>query len=338
MPKPRKALISLDATPYYHCVSRCVRRAFLCGIDQLTGRSYEHRRAWIEKRLLELPNSFSIDIAAYAVMHNHTHLVLHIDTKRAANWSQREVIENWHGLFNGSPLSQRFINGETLCKAEWELLESVIETWRTRLQSISWFMRCLNEKIARQANIEDGCTGRFWEGRFKCQALLDEASLAACMAYVDLNPVRAGIADTPESSDYTSIQRRIRFTEALPSTERSHSYTEGDFQPAVLQSFVGYPREKMPTGIPFCLMDYLELVDWTGRAIREDKRGSISPDLPPILNRLQINPNAWLTMTTSFEGRFKSLVGRIDKMHAACELLGIHWAQGINSCRQLLSA
>ncbi|MCW8889098.1 MAG: transposase, partial [Sedimenticola sp.] len=90
MPKPRKALISLDATPYYHCVSRCVRRAFLCGVDQLTGRSYEHRRSWIEERLLSLPRSFAIDIAAYAVMHNHTHVVLHVDSDRAASWSPRE--------------------------------------------------------------------------------------------------------------------------------------------------------------------------------------------------------------------------------------------------------
>jgi REP element-mobilizing transposase RayT len=333
MPKPRKALVSLDSTPYYHCVSRCVRRAFLCGTDQLTGRSYEHRRGWIEERLLTLPRAFAIDICAYAVMHNHTHVVLYIDTDRAANWSQRDVIEHWHTLFNGTLLSQRFLNDEPLSKSELFLIHELVACWRERLQSVSWFMRCLNETIARQANEEDGCTGRFWEGRFKCQALLDEAALAACMAYVDLNPIRAGMAETPETSAYTSIQRRIRATRNKSTSPKNIRST----QPVALQSFVGYPREPMPKGLPFRLEDYLELVDWTGRIMRADKRGVIPSDLPPILDRLNLEPTAWLDMTRSFESRFCSLVGRVDHIYAACEKLGQRWAHGISACRQLLT-
>lgn len=93
MPKPRKTLISLEATTYYHCVSRCVRRAFLCGQDAHSGRSCEHRRGWIEERLLKLGAMFAIDICCYAIMSSH--VVLHVDTDLAASWSVQEVIEHW---------------------------------------------------------------------------------------------------------------------------------------------------------------------------------------------------------------------------------------------------
>ena len=162
MPKPRKTLVSLDATPYYHCVSRCVRRAFLCGDDTLTGKSYEHRRQWIQDRLLALADIFAIDIAAYAIMSNHYHLVLHIDRDTANNWSAAEVIEQWQRLFKGSVLSQRYSQQEKLSRAEQDALNQQISEWRERLMSISWFMRCLNEPIAREANKEDNATGRFW--------------------------------------------------------------------------------------------------------------------------------------------------------------------------------
>ncbi|WP_445361624.1 transposase [Microbulbifer sp. EKSA005] len=117
---------------------------------------------------------------------------------------------------------------------------------------ISWFMRCLNESVARQANTEDKCTGRFWEGRFKSQALLDEKALAACMAYVDLNPIRANMAKTPEDSDHTSIQQRIRASIL-------------DEQPKELLSLVGGERLNMPKGLPIRLDHDLELERATSR-------------------------------------------------------------------------
>ncbi|WP_444931875.1 hypothetical protein ACJJIF_08945 [Microbulbifer sp. SSSA002] len=158
-------------------------------------------------------------------------------------------------------------------------------------------MRCLSESIARQANAEDNCTGRFWEGRFKSQALLDERALAACLAYVDLNPIRAGIAKTPEESDYTSIQQRI------------HTAISGQ-QPKSLLPLVGGERQDMPKGLPFQLDHYLELVDWSGRQLHPKKRGVISENIPPILNRLGISPKHWLYLNSNFESRFKRLVAR----------------------------
>jgi len=209
LPKSRYAQMSLDATPYYHCMSRVVRKAFLCGIDINTGESYEHRRQWVEDKLLELGNIFALDVCAYAIMSNHYHVVLHINKAQADDWSNDQVIHNWHKLYKGNALLQRYLQGADLSKAERNALKEQVEVWRERLMSISWFMKILNEDLARQANKEDDCTGRFWEGRYKSQALLDEAALAACMVYVDLNPIRAKMNKTPETSAHTSIKTRI---------------------------------------------------------------------------------------------------------------------------------
>ena len=332
MPRARNTLLCLEATPYYHCVSRCVRRAFLCGEDSHSGRSFEHRRGWIEQRLLKLADIFAIDIAAYAVMSNHYHVVLHIDTEQAQLWSECEVVERWHRLFNGNVLSQRYSHGEVLSQAESETLTAVIATWRQRLASISWFMRCLNEPIARQANREDDVSGRFWEGRFKSQALLDEKALVACMAYVDLNPIRAMLAQSPETSAHTSIKRRIEHARATQRSKHLDQQSNG------LLPFAGNPRSAMPKGLPFCLNDYLELVDWSGRIMREDKKGQIPAHLPDILQRLKLDSRHWLYLTQHFEHPFRQLVGAAHHVRSACEALGQRWVQGISQCERLFSS
>ncbi|WP_105258853.1 transposase [Pseudoalteromonas sp. T1lg88] len=306
MATPRKSQISLADTPYYHCISRCVRRAFLCGKDALTGRSYEHRRDWVESKLLQLARIFCIDVCAYAVMSNHTHVVLHVDRRKAQRLTDKAIVLRWHKLFKGTLLSQRFVQGESLDGAELAALQGRILIYRKRLSDISWFMRVLNEGIARQANREDECTGRFWEGRFKSQALLDEAALIACLAYVELNPIRAKAADLPEQSDYTSVKARIE------------SAKKGK-QPSTLMRFVGHPRKPMPKGLPFELRSYLELVEWTGRCIREDKPGYIASDATPILERLDISPVNWLSLATSFTKVFRGAVGKEQALTTYCQ-------------------
>ncbi|WP_417506342.1 transposase [Marinomonas gallaica] len=296
MPKPRSQLISIADTPYYHCVSRCVRRAFLCGADPLTGQSYEHRRGWVEKRLLFLSRIFAIKVCAYAVMSNHTHLVLFIDGETAKNWTSDEVLQRWHSIHKGTMITQQYMLQGQVPNYLQPLLDATVESYRQRLMDISRFMKELNENIARQANFEDQCTGRFWEGRFKSQALLDEAALMACMAYVDLNPVRAKMTDTPEHSDHTSIKKRI------------HSAKQNQ-QPKALHPFVGNPRKNQPKGLPFKLKDYLQLVDLTGRIVRQNKRGSRDLSFTPILQRLNIPSENWLTIATQFEQHTFAAVG-----------------------------
>jgi REP element-mobilizing transposase RayT len=330
MTRARKTLIALDATPYYHICVRAVRRSFLCGKDKLTGRDFEHRKQWLEDELLRLSEIFAIDVAAYAILSNHYHVILHVDKGRTANWSALEVVERWHRLFKGTAQSQAFAKGETLEGADRTLLDSKISTWTQRLMNISWFMRVINEKIARKANLEDGCTGRFWEGRFKSQALLDEKALLACMAYVDLNPVRAKMAKTPEDSLHTSVKRRI---EAVRSQGNFSDVPAG--QPDKLQRFVGNPRQDTLPGLPFRLDDYLELVDWTGRQMREDKRGYINSEAPPILNRLGMHTEHWLYLTQNFQSSFKSLVGPVVHLRAACRHLGWKKCHSLSACRVL---
>ncbi|HVM98440.1 MAG TPA: hypothetical protein VMT89_18745, partial [Candidatus Acidoferrales bacterium] len=198
MPKPRHQLVDLDATPFYHCISRVVRRAFLCGNDPLSGSNFDHRKLWIAERLKQLAGIFAVDICAYGLMSNHFHVILHVDSARARSWGEAEVTQRYQRLFRHAVKDARELPAETLARK--------VRLWRERLRSLSWFMRCLNESIARRANREDDCTGRFWEGRFRSQALLDEGALLTCMTYVDLNPVRAGLATKPEDAEFTSIR------------------------------------------------------------------------------------------------------------------------------------
>lgn len=324
MPRPRKHQISLEATSCYHCTSRCVRRAYLCGLDPFTGKDYEHRRQWVEDRILFLGETFCIDVCAYAVMSNHHHVVLHINQQEVTNLSDEEVCLRWHRLYKGTLLTQKFLKGEKLPEVELLAVKTKLAEWRIELANISRFMWCLNEPIARMANAEDQCTGRLWESRFKSQALLDEKALAACMAYVDLNPVRAKMADTPENSDHTSIKRRVKYLK------------ENKNETLKLAEFIGNPREPMPQELPFHLKDYIELVDVTGRAIRQNKRGCIDNNLPPVLERLGIQSREWLVLTTQFESRFKSLVGAKEKLTIAAKALGLERRPAYSNCEALL--
>ena len=224
----RRQIVVEDQVGVYHCIARCVRRAFLCGLDPYTGQDYSHRKEWILDRLRELAGLFAIEVCGYSVMSNHLHLVLRIRPDIAGQWSADEIALRWCRIFPSS----HDVTGVPVEPNEDDLamltanIERVAEL-RERLASLSWLMRCLCEKIARAANHEDGSSGRFWAGRFKSVALLDESAILACSVYVDLNPIRAGLATTPEESAYTSGCNRIRSmvenSTRLPSTDEHSS-------------------------------------------------------------------------------------------------------------------
>lgn len=304
---PRRQLVVPGASGIYHCVARCVRRAFLCGDDALTGRSFNHRKDWIEARVLELAGIFSISVLAYAVMSNHVHVVLRVDPEHAARWSDEDVAERWVRLFPARIDGQ--VDVDACGRKAWMLTGNAerIAQLRERLANLSWFMRCLSEPLARLANAEDRCTGRFWEGRFRCQALLDEEATLACMAYVDLNPVRAGIADDLPGSAHTSIKARL----SRPPAEHATPIREVAGPPAV--------------GIlPISEADYIELVDWAGRQLRPGTRGRIPETAPPALAR-GVDAARWLNQVASVESRFCRAIGSAQALLDKAKEMGQRW-------------
>lgn len=210
MPRPlRSELFNPHEVGIVHCIQRCVRRAFLAGEDPVTGKDYSSRRDWIRDRLECLASVFGLDVLTYAILSNHMHVILRTRPDVVAQWSDAEVAQRWLSLFPGQRVDE-YLGQPTQSQidamvADPEMLKEI----RERLSNPSWFMRALAEPIARLANREDECTGRFWEGRFKAQSIRDEAGLLACSMYVDLNPIRAAMALTPEESRHTSAYDRI---------------------------------------------------------------------------------------------------------------------------------
>lgn len=320
MTRPRSSLVSPTDTRWYHCISRCVRRAFLCGDDYSSGRNFDHRRTWITDRLFELSGLFAIDVAAYAVMSNHYHLVLHLAPERAATWSDDDVLRRWTMLFAGPPLIRRYLStkGAPLDESERNQLRQFAAIIRERLQDLSWYLRLLNESISRRANAEDDCRGRFWEGRFKSQALLDLPAVISAMIYVDLNPVRAGMVATLEASSHTSIRARL--------VER-----EGATKKSLLMPFDVTGRTS--SAIPFGLEDYIALAEWRGRLQRPDKRGSIRKDSTPVLERLGLDEEAFLAMSGQLLNTFGSAIGSSATMTEHCTRRDLKYLRGATAVK-----
>ena len=306
----RNQQICVEETPYYHVVSRCVRRAFLCGEDSISGKSFEHRRKWLVDRIKFVTSIFDIDVCSYAIMSNHFHIVLRVgDT---SEWPANRVLMTWQSLYSLPLLCDRYLKGEINTEAELKKVKNYVAEYRSRLMSVSWYMKAINEYVARMANSEDKCTGHFWESRFKSQALLDERALLTCMCYVDLNPIRAGMAKALKDSDFTSIQERI---------EQKSTWLSG--------------FGKGKNDLPFYLSSYIDLVDDSGRCLRDDKRGFISAETTKAINDVGINPDVWLDELKGFKSIGFSAVGTAEQLMEFSAKTKRKWALGITLKPQL---
>jgi REP element-mobilizing transposase RayT len=346
----RKSYVNDDEIGVYHCFTRCVRRAFLCGFDPVTQRDYSHRKAWIVDRLHLLAGIFAIDVCAYAVMENHDHTILRTRPDVAAAWSDREVAIRWLTLFPCYCRKKETVPPptENQISALADNMERIAQL-RKRLSSLSWFMGRLNECIARAANKEDRVRGRFWESRFKCVRLLDDAAIVACMVYVDLNPVRAGRATTPEESDFTSIQERIRaWHKEMPVQDplsgsdmqstgicTAASERVSNDAPTLSATWL-CPIQSNSTGYGILQMteaEYFDLVDRSGRMLRSGKRGVIDADLAPILLRIGVKPEAWMDTISSFESRFRLAAGLLSSLRSFADRIGRCRLVGVSAAR-----
>ena len=198
-----------DEVAIVHVVQRCVRRAWLAGFDKVSGKNYEFRREWIRRRLEALASVFGCDVLTYAILSNHMHVILRSRPDVVKEWTDEMVAIRWLKVFPGRRIEEHLGEPTDVDVKALVADKKRLQEIRKRLSNISWFMRALSEPIARMANVQDEVTGRFWEGRFKAQKITDEAGLLACAMYVDLNPVRAAMAESPDDSRHTSAFDRI---------------------------------------------------------------------------------------------------------------------------------
>ncbi|HJN13299.1 MAG TPA: hypothetical protein QF564_31785 [Pirellulaceae bacterium] len=321
---PRSDVVCVGEVGVYHCWSRCVRRAFLCGQDPLTGKDYEYRREWIRDFEECLAGLFGIEVGFHAELSNHIHLVLRTRPDVVDSWSDEEVVRRWLGIShltksrNGQP--------REIFPARIALEMAIphrVDKLRTRLSDPSFFMAALCEHVGRRSNRDDQCSGTFWEDRYKCRQLADEGAVLICGIYVDLNQIRAGEAFTPETSTHTSACDRIRSRMQRLSAEAQapeqavepHKLPDGWLCELTIDESESTDRRAVVRGtnsrrasdkgmLPITLNDYLELLDASGRMLRDDKVGAIPTEFAPILERLGVRPAAWSELVENYHDWF----------------------------------
>jgi hypothetical protein len=304
-----------------HICARVVRRCFLFGVDPFTGKNHDHRKIWIEDQLKLLAAHSAIDLLAFAILSNHFHLLLRSRPDVVETWDDSEVARRWLMLCPIRKKKDR--SAEEPNEFELNSIRNdpdKLATIRKRLSDVSWWMRLLCQNIGTRANKEDQQVGKFFQGRYRAVRILDEETLLACAAYVDLNPIRAAMAETLESSDYTSVQRRIQ---SLP-----HLGDSATSDVAALNSFLSpLTIDEKNDSIGACAshtkrrcsdkgflsistMDYLELLDASARMVRPDKAGYTPSEVAPIFERLKLDPDYWRLQIQDFGRLFSNVAGK----------------------------
>ncbi|WP_286177385.1 hypothetical protein [Stieleria mannarensis] len=322
-------------------MSRTVRGCWLLGDDAVSGKNFDYRKDWIENQLRHFAAFFGIDLPSFAILSNHFHLVLRSRPDVVDTWDDTEVARRWLMICpertdaKGDPMAPS--------QAELDGIRNVphrVAEIRLRLSNISWWMRLLNQRIAQRANNEDEVEGHFFQGRFKAVPLVDEEAILACSVYVDLNLIRACVAETLEMSDHTSAQRRIESVRASKQTSEEQSCNSLDQESIDTPTPTTSPQTRRPDAFlsPVNLNEaiatagphpsesgercsdkgfvaiseeaYLQLLDWTARQLASEKPGKTPSDLPPILKRLGLSPTLWFTLVANFSEVFSTIAGR----------------------------
>ena len=196
----RRDIVREGEIAVYHTWSRCAQRAFLCGYDEDTQTDFEYRRDWIKKLLQYQAGIFACDIGNYSILSNHQHLIIRTRPDIAETWSDEEAAWRWKMAW------PKWTDGEWVREPTDQEVQEVLDQpdripiLRKNLASLSWFHARWKEPIAKLCNAEMNRKGHFFEARFGSRELLDEGAILCCSVYVDLNQIKAGMAD---SSDMT---------------------------------------------------------------------------------------------------------------------------------------
>jgi hypothetical protein len=327
----RCEIFESDTVGVYHCYNRIVRRSFLCGVDPHCGRDFSYRREWLYQRLRYLADYFAIDVMAYAILSNHFHVVLRNRPDLVASMSDREVVTAWLMI---CPKAGKKPDGTAIEPSDAEIRVELadpnrVRELRERLSNPSWLMRQLCQYMGIRCNAEDKMRGHFWEARFGMKRLLDEEAVLACLAYVDLNPIRASLADDLKTYQHVSIGERLRTLDDGPIDSSSwlapiETTGECDRQPVAVvnrmtreelgEQLEAQPRQPLGT-LPIPMDAYVRLLRWLAvqdRPELAEKLGVSQEDAGarvPLPAHLGIEPSAFTDAVLNYSRRYSTAVG-----------------------------